>query len=190
MGAIKSKIKYAILYGETGSGKTLLQYALQSSLNVIKEINATEGYNYEEIEVNNIILGIFDISGNLNQYDIVNIVTKYVSINAIIFVVPMNKLDQIDKSRTQLELILCNKNLKDGMSLIVIYNKETKERDKTIWIPVSLLDSRMKLDKMKKKYKLLEVRSCVIDVSMHNDNDKIEFDKCIESVVQNIDKEK
>jgi hypothetical protein len=187
MGAIKSKTKYTILYGPSGSGKTLLQYALQSSLNVLKEIKPTEGYNYEEISLNNINLGIFDVSGNQNQYEIVSIVTKCVNISAIIYVVPMNILGELDKSAIQLELLLGNNNLKDGLSLIVIYNKDIREKDKTFWMPVNLLDSRMKLEKLKKKYKLQDVKSCIIDVSMCNDNDTAEFYKCIESMVEGLE---
>lgn len=190
MGAIKSKTKYAILYGPSGSGKTLLQYALQSSVNVLKEINPTEGYNYEEISVKNIKLGIFDVSGNQNQYEILSIVTKCVNISAIIYVVPINKLGELDQSRNQLELILGNNNLKDGVSLMVIYNKDVKEKDKTFWMPVSLLDSRMNLEKLKKRYYLSEVRSCVIDVSLCNDNDSIEFFKSIDSIVESLEIEK
>ena len=187
MGAIKSKTKYAILYGPSGSGKTLLQYALQSSVNVLKEIKPTEGYNYEEISLNNINLGIFDVSGNPNQYEILSLVTKCVNISAIIYVVPMNNLGELDKSSSQLELILGNNNLKDGLSLILIYNKDIREKDKTFWMPLNLLDSRMRIEKLKKKYKLQEVKSCMIDVSLCNDNDSAEFYKCIDSIVDGIE---
>ena len=50
MGAIvpKSIVKYIILYGEKGVGKTLFQYQLQSEMDLEKEkIKPTFGVNFE-----------------------------------------------------------------------------------------------------------------------------------------------
>jgi Cdc6-like AAA superfamily ATPase len=40
MGNPQSKTKYALLYGNTGSGKTLMQYSMQTSLKVFDKIES------------------------------------------------------------------------------------------------------------------------------------------------------
>ena len=190
MGANKSKTKYVLLYGVDEAGKTLFQYNLQSSLNVFKDIEPTEGFNYEETAVGDTNVGIFDVSGNLKQYEIVNIVAKCVNISGIIFMVPLDRIEELDKSKEILKLILGNNHLKDRISLLVVYNlKNPKVRDRLSWMPESLLNKRLSLDKLKKTFNLNEVTSIITDVSINLNGEKTNFNEVLENFVDNLDKE-
>lgn len=166
MGALNtSKLKYALLYGEPSSGKTLFQYQLQSSINIKPDkIQSTYGISYEVISIGDIDLGIFDLSGSLNQYDVVKLVTRMVDISGIIFIVSLTTLNHIDKSKDSLERILGNNFLNPGLCLYVIYNKKDIS-DRLDWMDTNLLDNRLGIPKMMKKYKLKVVESQILDIS-------------------------
>jgi hypothetical protein len=165
MGSNTSKTKYVILFGDKGSGKTLLQYQLQSSIKLEHEqIRSTYGFNYEEYSIKDRPLGIFDVSGDLKQYGIVDIITKCVEISGVIFMVGMDKLDELDKAKEHLKIILGNNFLNDNISLMVLYNKKDVQ-DKLDWMEKTLLDSRMGIDKLVKKFKLKYFQSKIIDVN-------------------------
>lgn len=190
MGAIKSKTKYVLLYGDKESGKTLMQYNLQSSLNVFEKLEPTEGFNYEEINLKNTIVGMFDVSGDLKQYEIVNIINKCVNITGVIYMVSLNKIEELDKSKAMLKLILCNKHLKENVSLLVVYNLHNKLRDQLSWMTTELLDNRMKLNKMKEKFNLNFISSCISDVSLNNNNyvsNNDNFSSSLEEFVLSLD---
>ena len=90
MGGIVQKgiLKNIILYGEKGAGKTLFLYQLQSEMNLEKDkIKSTFGVNYEIYSVREVNLGIFDLSGDIQQYTLTNMITKAVDISGIIFIV-------------------------------------------------------------------------------------------------------
>ena len=90
MGGIVQKeiLKNIILYGEKGAGKTLFQYQLQSEVNLeSNKIKPTYGVNYEIYSVRGVNLGIFDLSGDIQQYTLTNMITKEVDIHGIIFIV-------------------------------------------------------------------------------------------------------
>ena len=160
-----SKTKYVLLYGEPDSGKTLFQYQLQSNINLnTEEIKSTFGISYETLSIGDCELGMFDLSGSIKQYDIVKIVTKFVDISGIIFIVSLTTLDRIDESKDSLERILGNNFLSSGQCLYVIYNKKDLG-DKLDWMDANLLDNRLGIPKMKKKYKLKSVESQIIDIN-------------------------
>lgn len=159
-----SKIKYVLLYGEENSGKTLFQYRLQQlyqfNSNVIKP---TFGVSYEVLPLNGIELGIFDLSGSQKQYNLVNIVTKAVNIEGIIFIVSIQNLDNIDQSRDALERILGNNFIDPGIALLVIYNKRGTG-EKFDWMTTEMLDNRLNLPKLAARYNVKQHISFVIDI--------------------------
>ena len=187
MGSQFSTNKYVLLYGAQDSGKTLMQYYMQSSFKDFSGIKPTEGYNYEEIELENVSLGVFDVSGDPKQYEIVNIVMKCVPISGIIFMVPLDRMEELEKNREMLKLILGNNYITESVALLVIYNyKDQKVKERIIWMTESLLDSRMKLDKIKEEFKLDYVKSYIADVSsLDNSN----FTEILESFVKNLEKQ-
>jgi len=164
---INSQTKYVLLYGEEGVGKTLLQYCIQSNLSDFDKIEETKGVNYEEVEVKGVNLGIFDCSGNIIQYEIVDIITKCVAIEIIIFIISLEKIDELNKAKDRLKMIINNKHLSKGISLLVIYNKKSNMADK-FWMDENLLDDRMSLKKIAEKYKLKYVKSIISDVYVNN----------------------
>ena len=124
-----SKTKYVLLYGEPDSGKTLFQYQLQSNINLnTEEIKSTYGISYETLSIGDCELGMFDLSGSIKQYDIVKIVTKFVDISGIIFIVSLTTLDRIDESKDSLERILGNNFLSIGIvSNCRFFNSKIKQ---------------------------------------------------------------
>lgn len=165
MGTSQSNVKNILLFGDKDSGKTLMLYQMQSNIKLESElIKPTYGFNYEEISVNNVQIGIFDLSGDLKQYELVNIITKSVDICGIIFVVAMDKLDELDKSRELLDIILGNNYINDRLSLLIIYNKKNVG-ERLNWMDESTLDHRMNVHKLKKKYNIVSFHSRIIDVS-------------------------
>ena len=164
MGAKLSDTKYLIIFGDKESGKTLMQYQLQSSIKLDStKIKPTYGFNYEEVSLTDFTLGIFDASGDLSQYGIIDIITKCINIEGIIFMVALDKLQELDKAKQLLKTILSNNFLKENISLMVIYNKKGFG-DRLDWIKEDLLDSRLNLDKLKERYKLACVQSKTLDV--------------------------
>ena len=82
--------KYVLLYGEPKAGKTLFQYQLQTNMSFdTSQIESTYGISYEEYSIKDTDLGIFDLSGSLKQYKITNVVTKFVGVSGIIFILSM-----------------------------------------------------------------------------------------------------
>lgn len=186
MGHNLSKSKYVLLYGLKGSGKTLMQYSMQSSLKNFDQIKPTEGYNYEEVSIENLNLGIFDVSGDPQQYEVVNIITKCISFSGIIFMVPLDNLENLDKSRDLLRLVMGNNYIREGIALLIIYNYRSDIKEKLNWMTEELLDSRMNLTKLKEKFRLDYVQSCMIDVS---NLDKGNFTEVFEMFSRNLEKE-
>lgn len=190
MGAIKSKNKYVLLFGDSGSGKTLTLYSMQSSLNINENLLPTEGFNYEEIKVKDTALGIFDISGDMKQYEIANIVTKCVNISGIIFVIPLDKIEQIDKSKELLKLMLANNFLRPKISLLVIYNMKNSLAEKFLWMNESLLNSRIDLDRIKETYNISYIYSCITDIGVNYYSERSAYHDALEEFVDHLDREK
>ena len=186
MGANSSKSKYFLLYGISNSGKTLMQYYLQSSIKDTMEINPTAGFNFEELTINNTNLGIFDVSGDPKQTEILNIILKCVSISGIIFVIPIDKMEEIDKSKELLKLTLSNNYLKENLNLMIVYNyRNTKNKENLFWMTESILDNRIGLNKIKDQFKLENVQSIIVDIS---DLDNSDFMNFLNSFVTNLEK--
>jgi hypothetical protein len=186
MGSNSSKSKYIILYGVKDSGKTLMQYYMQAALKGLKDIEPTEGYNYEEVTIDDTNLGIFDISGDPKQYEIVNIIVKCVNISGLIFMVPLDKMEELDKSRELLNLFLSNNYLKDELAILIVYNYRTPQtKDNLTWMTETLLDSKMKIDKIKEQYKIENIKSVIVDVS---DLDSSNFTGVLEAYVDRLEK--
>lgn len=154
MGGIKSKgpNKYVLLYGPKGVGKSYMLYSSQARFNnVLSKLEATEGLNFEEIEISGgkVTLGVFDVSGDIIQYDIINIICKSVEISGLIFMIPVEKLDMYDVYKEQLSLILNNKYLEtDNLNLLVLYNLKAELKGKLGWIDENVLDTKIRLKKI------------------------------------------
>jgi len=179
MGGIKSKgpKKYVLLYGPKDAGKSLALYFTQARFDnsIIKEkIWPTVGVNYEEVELGaNIDLGIFDVSGDIMQYDLVNIICKSVEISGIIFVVPGEKIDMFDTYKEQLKLILNNKYLDNGtIYLMILYNLKSDDSEKLKWIETQTFDAKLKPKHIAKMLPEKNIISRIVDVnySMQNQN--------------------
>lgn len=172
MGGIKSKQpkKYVLLYGPKEAGKTLALYSMQANFNNFfkDKFSPTEGVNYEEIELSGsrVSLGIFDVSGDLMQYDLVNVICKSVDINGLIFIVPCDRLDSMDVYREQLKLILNNKHLDtDNFKVLILYNKRDDDLDKLKWIEQNTLDEKLKTKLIFNKYAKGKWISKIVDVN-------------------------
>ena len=166
MGGIVQKgiLKNIILYGEKGAGKTLFLYQLQSEMNLEKDkIKSTFGVNYEIYSVREVNLGIFDLSGDIQQYTLTNMITKAVDIHGIIFIVSLDNIDLLDESRDSLERIIGNNFINSPPSVYIIFNKK-KNLERLDWIDNELLESRLGIPKLKKIYKI-EVVSQICDIS-------------------------
>lgn len=170
-----------ILYGLPGAGKTLFLYQLKSQQGLLtkrggsssdKEFTfcPTLGVNYEEIELNKERIGIFDISGEKNNYGILNFICKAVEISGVIFVMSLNEIDDIEKTKEALELVLGNNYLMKNPKLYLIYN--TRNDEYYSWINKRLLDNKLEIDKIKNKYKLKDFYSEIVDVSRIKSTDK------------------
>lgn len=174
MGIGKNKIhKNVLLYGNSSVGKTLFQYQLQSNMTLDKKkIKETYGISYEVFVAGDVNLGIFDVSGDLQQYKIVNVITKNIEIHGIIYVFSLDQLDKIEEAKQTLERIVGNNYLENNLSLFIIYNKKEDE-ERLDWIDTDLLDNRLGVPKLKKKYKLKGSVSQIFDISKIR-NDGIE----------------
>lgn len=168
-----SRKKFIIIYGLENSGKTLLQYQSQATKNLTNkeasksEFNPTIGINYEELALNNFLLGIFDVSGSLYQYNLVNIICKNIDISGIIFVISLSQLKDIKLAKEALERILGNNYLKPNQHLLIIYNKHTEDslKDKeNNWIDNELLDNKLEINKLKVKYQIKSITSQILDI--------------------------
>jgi hypothetical protein len=166
MGAHSSKSKYIILYGVKDSGKTLMQYSMQSTLKDLGDIQPTEGYNYEEVQINYTNLGVFDVSGDPKQMEIVNIISKCVNISGLIFMVPLDRMEELDKSRDLLTLFLSNNYLSGEMAILIVYNFRTQQsKENLTWISENILDTRMGMEKIKEQFSIENIKSVIVDVS-------------------------
>lgn len=162
----QSDKKYALLYGEEESGKTLFLYKLRQSNNFdCKIIESTYGVSYEEISKNGFNIGLFDVSGSKKQYDVVNIVTKAVNVKGIIFIIKLDNIDNIDDSKDCLERILGNNYINPGLGLFVIFNKTDDIGEKLDWMNKDTLDNRLGLPKLAKKYNLKKYASTIMNIS-------------------------
>jgi signal recognition particle receptor subunit beta len=186
MGANSSKSKYIILYGVKDSGKTLMQYSMQSTLKDLRDIQSTEGYNYEEVQINNTNLGVFDVSGDPKQYEIVNIISKCVNISGLIFMVPLDRMEELDKSRDLLNLFLSNNYLKEDLAILIVYNYRTQQAKENLsWITENLLDSRMGIERLKEQFSIENIKSVIVDVAnLDNSN----FMEVLEGYVKLLEK--
>ena len=174
MGIGKNKIhKNILLYGNTGVGKTLFEYQLQSNMSLDKKkIKETYGISYEVFVARDVNLGIFDLSGDVQQYNIVNVITKNIEIHGIIYVFSLDQLDKIEEAKQSLERIIGNNFLDNNLSLFMLYNKKDVE-ERLDWIDTDLLDNRLGVPKLKKKYNLKGTISQIFDISKIR-NDGIE----------------
>jgi GTPase SAR1 family protein len=173
MGGINLKkstpIKYVLLYGPSGVGKTFMLYSTQSKFNnVLSNIIPTEGVNYEEIIINksNISLGVFDVSGDLKQYNLVNIIMKSVRIEGIIFLVPIEKIEKYSEYKSELIRVLNNKHLdSDNLVVMVIYNIKSESKEKLSWLGKDVLDNKLNFKKIKNDFPNIKIYSQIIDVN-------------------------
>ena len=170
----KNKIhKNILLYGNTNVGKTLFQYQLQSNMKLDqKKLKETYGISYEVFVAEDVDLGIFDISGDLQQYKIANVITKNIEIHGIIYVFSLDQLDKIEEAKQALERIIGNNYLENNLCLFILYNKKNEE-ERLDWIDSDLLDNKLGVPKLKKKYKLKGTVSQIFDISKVR-NDGIE----------------
>ncbi len=174
MGGIKSKIdkKYIFLYGPKHSGKTLALYTTQANMtDVIKnrQYVPTDGVNYEEIEISDakFCLGIFDVSGDLMQYDLVNIICKSVNVSGIIFIIPLEHIDMMDLYREQLKLIINNKYIdSDNLNVLIIFNIKSDDQNKLGWIDDLTLQNKLKMQETFNKFAKGKIISAIIDVNV------------------------
>lgn len=176
MGSIKSKSKYVLVYGRKNAGKSLFIYNLHTNI-TIQDIKSTEGFNYEEILIKDINLGVFDISGDIKQYELINILTKNVDLSGFIYVVNLENIDEIDKNKYYLELLYSNAYIKKGLPLFVIYNLKQYLNETLAWANTDLLDTRLGLKKLKNKYNIKAIFSCIHDcgLSISTGNDNIQI---------------
>lgn len=169
MGAIQSRKKYVILYGPIGSGKSTLLYSQKSTTRLFQPMEPTKGINYEEVEIDNQSIGVFEISGELKQYNLVNVVTSSVDISGIIFLVPLYELDKLSQAKSQLKLILGNQFFEeDSINLLIIYNMKSSDRERLSWISNDTLDERMELRVIQERFRLKSIQSIIYDCSSNN----------------------
>ena len=179
-----SNKKYILLYGEPKAGKTLFQYQLQTNMSFdTSKIEATYGISYEEYSIKDTDFGIFDLSGSLKQYKMTNVVTKFVDVAGIIFILSMKDIDKIDEARESLERILSNNYLNLNLCLFVLYNKKSTE-EKLDWMDKELLDNRLGLKKAVKKFKLKSYISTILNIK-ESKNEIIECLYKFESELRN-----
>jgi predicted translin family RNA/ssDNA-binding protein len=166
---VKIPLKYVLLYGPTGVGKTFMLYSTQAKFNnVISNLTSTEGVNYEEININKAkySLGVFDISGDLKQHNLVNILMKSIRIEGIIFLVPIEKIEQYPEFKSELIRVLNNKHLdSDNLVLMVIYNIKSELKDKLNWIDEGVLDNKLNLKKIKEDFPNIKIKSKIADIN-------------------------
>jgi len=115
-------------------------------------LKPTEGFNYEVKKIGNTNVGIFDVSGDPTQYDVINIITKSVNISGIIFMVKINKLDKLKEAQQALHLLFSSKYLNKGLKLFVIYNRPNEEKESYDWMTQQLFDNLMKLEVLKNTF--------------------------------------
>ena len=149
------------------------------------QIESTYGISYEEYSIKDTDLGIFDLSGSLKQYKMTNVVTKFVDISGIIFILSMKDIDKIDEARESLERVLSNNYLNLNLCLFVLYNKKSTE-EKLDWMDKELLDNRLGLKKVVKKFKLKSYISKILNIK-ESKNEIIECLYKFESELKNTD---
>ena len=147
--------------------------------NVLGKMEPTEGFNYEEIQVSRDLtpIGVFDISGDLMQYDVVNIVCKSVDITGLIFIVPADKFDMYDFYQQHLKLILNNKNLNlDSLNVMIIFNLKNELKEKLGWININVLINKLGLKKIFNSNPVNSQKSYILDVNnvLSGDNDFVD----------------
>lgn len=170
-----NNINRCILYGLPKAGKTLFLYQLQSEHNLLTkeggkgedgknfEFQKTLGINYEEVKLKKKKIGIFDISGDKRNINILNLICKAVEISGVIFIIAIEEIDEIEKTKEALEIVLGNNYLMKNPKLYIIYN--IKNDENYHWISTELLDSRLEINKLKKKYGIKDFHSEKVDVS-------------------------
>lgn len=169
MGAIQSRKKYIILYGPLGSGKSTLLFSQKSTTKLFEPMEPTKGLNYEELTVDNQTLGIFEVSGDKKQYQLLNIIASSVLISGLIYVVSLYDIENLRDAKDQLKLLLGNTYLdEDSIALFVIYNIRQNDKERLSWLTADTLDDGLDLNKMKEKFRLKLVFSLIHDCSSNN----------------------
>jgi len=174
MGGTQSEVKYVLLYGLKGCGKTLMLYNLHAKIKIFETDNKnkssgpapTEGFNYEEKKIGNYKLGIFDVSGDPMQYDILSIITRSVNISGIIFMVSLDQLDELKEAQQALKLLLSNEFFTKKLSLFVLYNRSSENKESWEWMSKELFNKQMKLDYIQENFKIKYIESCFHDCSI------------------------
>jgi hypothetical protein len=96
-----------------------------------------------------------------------------VEIVGIIFFFRLENIQNIEKSKSLLKLILNNQYL-SNISLFIIFNRRTQDTDKYGWITKELLNKKINLDELKRTYYLRFVDSefwdCAICYNSFDDN--------------------
>ena len=173
MGQNQSDVKYVILYGLKGSGKTLFLYNLHAKIKIFdgnKGPEPTEGFNYEEKDANNYTLGIFDISGDPMQYEVLNIIAKSVNISGIIFMVSLDQLDELKQAQELLKLVFSNQYFTKRLSLYIIYNRSAENKEKYEWMSKDLFKTQLNLDSIKEQFRVKFIDSDFLDCSNYDAN--------------------
>lgn len=175
MGGIQSTKKYVLLYGPKGSGKSTLLYNQNSTIRLFEPIEPTKGINYEELLIDNQLLGVFEVAGDLQQSHLISIVANSVNIEGIVFVVNISDIQNIDLAKSQLKYVLANPNLEElTINLFVIYNLRESDRERFSWMSINSLDETLGLKKLKTTYRLKSVFSAIYDCSSNNSEVKDE----------------
>lgn len=140
---------------------------------LIQDIEPTEGFNYEEVSINNTDYGIFDLSGDPSQYQLIDVITKFVEVVGVLFFFRMDSIHNIEKSKNLLKLILNNQYL-SNISLFIIYNRRGQDMDKYAWITQDLLNKKINVEELKRNYSLRYVGSdfwdCAVCYNRFDDN--------------------
>ena len=169
MGAIQSRKKYVLLYGPLGSGKSTLLYSQKSTNKLFQPMEPTKGINYEELQVDNQHLGFFEVSGDLKQYHLVNIVASTVDITGLVYVVSLFEIENMHLAKSQLKLLLGNQHFEeDAISLFVIYNIRNNDKERYSWLSAESLDEGLSLKSLQEKFRLKSVNSLIHDCASNN----------------------
>ena len=175
MGGIQGNKKYVLLYGPKGSGKSTLLYSQISTIKLFEPMEPTKGINYEELNINNQNIGVFEVAGDLQQTNLISVVTSSVKITGIIYVINISHIENLDLAKMQLKIVLSDPNLDEYfIHLFVIYNLKQNDKDKLSWISNSALDEGLGLKKIEEKFHLKSLSTTIYDCNTNNSEVKDE----------------
>lgn len=100
------------------------------------------------------------------QYDVLNIITKAVQIDGIIFMVSLDQLDQLKQSKETLKMLFANRYLPKKLSLFVLYNRSSENKEKYEWMSLELFNNQLGVDDIKEKFSLKYFGSCFHDCNL------------------------